>query len=732
MSALMGDVAREVGTQVKDGAMDVWSQITPTGTLVEKATSDDNQATPGHLYNDLTKLTFRSVKSCQNLEMYLLRRLKKDSPVVKLKALTVIKHVLDKGHPSFKSDLQRQTSAINECLQFRGPPDPLRGDAPYMLVRQEAQEIMNMLYQESSGSSGSMAQHSMSSLSGGGGGGYSPQVVHTSGGMTGIGNYQPKPKSAVSELFDRAKNAALDFIVPDPKGPKPWEQSSGGGYGSGTYNSGASGQAGYGAHGGYGGGAGGHFRSAPALASPTSASSSSPYGATYAETRATAATSPATMSTVTSTAPISASSPVTHEEPGDYEARLVDRITEPGGVRAVPTREALNTFIKKVATLDVEVVGCLLEDKLESPSWQSQLKTLYVIESLIQKPGQVGEQYLEFFFHSEYLEPLVASPKATVRSKAQQLIDLIQHLTGEALPGVEDSAKSVPVSLLSEASLPPSSSAQAAPPPLADFGPSSTVNATPSTPAATAATQASVQQTSSLFAGLQLVPEPAVVVPTAVTQPSPSSTTPTSTFSASSSTSVDHGGLMLLDSGAGTNGAQSGTQNMSASDALLASLWQTPATAPVSSASSAASPSTTLPLQNASAPPASDAALLVPVSSGPVKLAATPSNLTAFEQELFGSASSAPSANTGVRTEVASSMVSSTPASGLPSELSGLGVEQPPQTPVVMLDARLFKQQGNMIYFDPAGVAQAQQEQAATPAPATSDKFGFVDEQSVD
>jgi hypothetical protein len=88
-----------------------------------------------------------------------MRRLKKDSPAVKLKTLLVLRHVVQKGNSFFRRELQRRTEDIRECLckrlcsffvsfhsvhlkcgtDFKGPPDPLRGDAPYQLVREQAQ-----------------------------------------------------------------------------------------------------------------------------------------------------------------------------------------------------------------------------------------------------------------------------------------------------------------------------------------------------------------------------------------------------------------------------------------------------------------------------------------------------------------------------------------------------------------------------------------------------------------
>ena len=62
---------------------------------------------------------------------------------VKCKALKVIARVSQTGAPQFRRNLCRQLPAIKACLQFTGPPDPLRGDEPYKKVRDAAKEAID-------------------------------------------------------------------------------------------------------------------------------------------------------------------------------------------------------------------------------------------------------------------------------------------------------------------------------------------------------------------------------------------------------------------------------------------------------------------------------------------------------------------------------------------------------------------------------------------------------------
>jgi hypothetical protein len=88
-------------------------------SLVSKATADSADPTPGYMYNEIARITHASVDACVQLEAFLLKRLKKDSVHVKLKALRVIKHCCQHGHATFRREMQRHTPDIKECLGAR-------------------------------------------------------------------------------------------------------------------------------------------------------------------------------------------------------------------------------------------------------------------------------------------------------------------------------------------------------------------------------------------------------------------------------------------------------------------------------------------------------------------------------------------------------------------------------------------------------------------------------------
>jgi ENTH domain len=454
---------------------DVFFGMTPIGQLVDAATSDDEKPTAGFQFNELSKLTYRSVNACQRLQDNLLRRVKKKSPVVKFKVLRIIKYLLEKGHTSFRRDLQRRTELIGECLQFRGPPDPLRGDAPYQMVRDEAQEVMNLLYIEidgnnnNSNSGGGGVQ--MDAFGGGGGGGGSAhgssgghnQIYrNTSSQWEGMGNYDPardassSPSSSatakVGSFLTSIGRSMSDAIETVAGGGSESSSQGGGGYSSSSSMSGFGSTSGsYRAPGSFSGGSGsgayassrGHLEGPPsAMASPASLSGAALEREHVPGRAGGFWDSPGAAAPAVASAPPSrhqqqqaaavqhdhravsaASAAAQHEEAGEYEARLVDQIATPSGVRSAPARDALTQFCARCKSLDLEIVLDLLEDKIEARDWRVHLRALHIVDAMFDADFLDQHTIGERFATSGPLLALLQSPKTSVRTKARRVLD---------------------------------------------------------------------------------------------------------------------------------------------------------------------------------------------------------------------------------------------------------------------------------------------------------------------
>lgn len=175
-------------------------------TLLARATEQSDAPTPGYMYLDIAKNAASNPSTCTDIGHYLTRRLaSKQHPNVKFKCLKVISKTAASPYlrGQFKRTLSQDPSAmatIKEALQFRGPPDPVRGDEPFQRVRTAAKEALDAIYSDTPA-----MDHNNGSGGGGGGApfatsvstnyGASPNAQYGgtqagggSGRMEGIGN----------------------------------------------------------------------------------------------------------------------------------------------------------------------------------------------------------------------------------------------------------------------------------------------------------------------------------------------------------------------------------------------------------------------------------------------------------------------------------------------------------------------------------------------------------------
>jgi hypothetical protein len=174
-------------------------------TLVARATENSDAPTPGYMYLDIAKNAATNPATCSDIAKYLTGRLaSKNNHNIKFKCLKVISKTATSPYlrGQFKRCLSQDPNAmaaIKQALQFRGPPDPVRGDQPYERVRTAAKEALDAVYSDTpveSSSGGAPFATSVSSSYGpsphqqGGGGGYGSGGGGAPGGnrMEGIGN----------------------------------------------------------------------------------------------------------------------------------------------------------------------------------------------------------------------------------------------------------------------------------------------------------------------------------------------------------------------------------------------------------------------------------------------------------------------------------------------------------------------------------------------------------------
>lgn len=203
--------------------------------MLARATDGSDAPTPGYMYVDIAKNAAGNPQTCSDVARYLTGRLSsKKNPNIKFKCLKVISKTAVSPYlrGQFKRCLSqdpRAMSAIKDATQFRGPPDPVRGDEPYDKVRRAAKEALDAVYSDTppadpSSAGGSFASSVSSSYGnpsgagGFGGGGGAP-----GGGprrMEGIGNpmfkdprLEPEPQgSSLNDFVSEAKSTVIGMI----------------------------------------------------------------------------------------------------------------------------------------------------------------------------------------------------------------------------------------------------------------------------------------------------------------------------------------------------------------------------------------------------------------------------------------------------------------------------------------------------------------------------------------
>ncbi|EUD69325.1 hypothetical protein C922_00188 [Plasmodium inui San Antonio 1] len=133
--------------------------------ILNKATSSNDEPTPGYLYNEISQMAFSSKESMNLVGEYLLKKLQRTDVNVKIKTLKILKHLCDKKRPDFRNFLKKKIDIIKNCQTCNIVHDELKGETPSMLVRKEASDLIKLIYSydaaETDGKSASNSHHDM-------------------------------------------------------------------------------------------------------------------------------------------------------------------------------------------------------------------------------------------------------------------------------------------------------------------------------------------------------------------------------------------------------------------------------------------------------------------------------------------------------------------------------------------------------------------------------------------
>ncbi|KAL9956513.1 hypothetical protein ACROYT_G037997 [Oculina patagonica] len=333
--------------------------------MLMKATSDDDNPTSGYLYQEINSITYESISSCNSLLDFLVGRLKKQSPNIKYKVLKILCYTGSNGHSEFRSALRHKADILREAESFTGQMDYLRGDALNQRVRAAASELIELLFNVES--SGNTTMRAM--------------MGPTGKKMEGFGNspsQSAKNKTwldSVKNLAERLPDAANRLTSKNEKESMPTT-----------------------------GGSSVTFVNYAELSNPNSGFK------TFLDDE---------------DSPQATEEQESHESDKtlSVEGHLVENITSEGGIRAVPSKEALKQFTKRCSTLNVKKVLEALNNRLLEPVTEVQLKSLHVLEHLLKSDIPCVATRMSRYCSN--LQEITKTESGNVLSKAKKIILLI-------------------------------------------------------------------------------------------------------------------------------------------------------------------------------------------------------------------------------------------------------------------------------------------------------------------
>ncbi|CAN1190169.1 Protein MODIFIED TRANSPORT TO THE VACUOLE 1 [Linum perenne] len=386
--------------------------------IIDGATSDEDKVAPVYKLEEICDLLRSShVSIVKEVSDFILKRLDHKSPLVKQKALRLIKYAVGKSGAEFRREMQRHSVAVRQLLHYRGQPDPLKGDALNKAVRDTAQDAISAIFSEENSK---------------------PAPAQLTKRMEGFGNTNFEMRSDDKKSFDSFLSEVVDIgsatikqglssltqgnpqRMNDPgnyRSPNLHRSLTLDGDSSDRYEPVQLRNDNHGSFGGSRASAGGSWgqdlRSANATKENGNSSSS-------------------------------------HAGSKIREERLLETIVTSGGVRLQPTRDALHVFLVEAAKLDALALSRALESKLQSPSWQAwfsslahphlvRMKAVCVLEAILRKKDEEKFSIIPTYFNDniDALQRCSESPQSSLSEKARKVLSL---LDGGKVAGVASSS----------------------------------------------------------------------------------------------------------------------------------------------------------------------------------------------------------------------------------------------------------------------------------------------------
>lgn len=375
--------------------------------MIDAATSDEDKVAPVYKLEEICELLRSShVSIVKEVSEFILKRLDHKSPVVKQKALRLIKYAVGKSGLEFRREMQRHSAAVRQLLHYKGHPDRLKGDALNKAVRDTAHEVISAIFSEQDNKAAPT------------------EDLNTR--IQGFGNTNfempsEDKKSFLSEAVGLGSASIKQGLNSFTQG-QSFRKNENGSY------------------------KGPNLQRSLTIESDNT----NKYGPVEIgnESRLGISTKQGSGSwnpeiRVAGTEWNNGNSTSSHTKSKTREERLLETIVTSGGVRLQPTRDAIHVFLAEAAKLDPMAISRALETKLQSPQWQVRVRAVCVLDSIVRRKDNEPFSIVASYF-SENKELLIRcslSPQASLREKANKVLSF---LDGEQAGTMAiDSGKSV-------------------------------------------------------------------------------------------------------------------------------------------------------------------------------------------------------------------------------------------------------------------------------------------------
>ncbi|KAK6128435.1 hypothetical protein DH2020_037829 [Rehmannia glutinosa] len=351
--------------------------------MIDGATSDEDKVTPVYKLEEICDLLRSShVSIVKEVSEFILKRLEHKSPIVKQKALRVIKYAVGKSGAEFKRRCKEILLLSSETLSILFSSDDSKAAATERSFHSRIQGFGNTNYEMPSEDKKSFMN----------------EVVDIGSAtiIQGLSSLKQTPSLKKSNDIGSYKSPNLRRSLTMESDYS--DRYEGIGSHAETQNSSCfSKNAGSGSWG-------------PNVSTSQSETSNGDSGSTYGQK--------------------------------SREEKLLETIVTSGGVRLQPTRDALHVFLVEASKLNALSLGHAIETKLKSPSWQVRMKAVCILEAVLRKKEGGHFSHVASYFgdNKDVLVQCAESPQASLREKATKVLSL---LGGEQIGGVNHDAKSM-------------------------------------------------------------------------------------------------------------------------------------------------------------------------------------------------------------------------------------------------------------------------------------------------